>query len=171
MELLTMLAIGIIGAGVHLLLSKKTRSLARILEIILLWALIVNGLQGILAFAGHVFNGPAIAKTIGWPPGNPFQYEVGITNLGVGILGLMCIWKRDSFWLATIIMMSVFNFGAGIGHVIQIIQFQNYAPNNAGLILYFDLINPLVLIGLYATHAVASGEDRNIEPKKVKEAA
>ena len=44
------------------------------------------GVPGIVGFSGHVFNADQVAESIGWPKGNPFQYEVGIANLSYGVL-------------------------------------------------------------------------------------
>ncbi|KKK50541.1 hypothetical protein LCGC14_3124000, partial [marine sediment metagenome] len=125
----------------------------------------------VMGFAVHVFDGPAIARSIGWPPGNPFQYEVGIASLGISVLCLLCIWRRGDFWLATIIMISVFGWGVAIGHINQIIQFQNYAPGNAGAILYYDLLNPVLLIGLYTASSIALRKERKDKPQEMRKAA
>ncbi len=171
MFILVFVAIGIIGAALQLVISKKKRSAAEIFAVILLWALIVNGITGIFAFFGHVFNGPEVAKSIGWPANNPFQFEVGIANLGLGVLGFMCIWKRDDFWLATIVMASVFSLGAAYGHIDQIVRFQNFAPNNAGVILYYGIFNPIVLFGLYFVTKALSKRDKQSFEEVIKQAA
>jgi len=171
MFILFFAAIWLIGALLHLALSRQPRSPAGVLEVFLLWALIVTGLQGVFAFYGHVFNGPAVARSIGWPPGNPFQFEVGVANLGLGVLGLMCIWRRGHFWLATIIMASVFYWGAAYGHIDQIIRFQNYAPNNASAVLYSDLLAPVILIGLYAALEATKAREAKARPKRIKRVA
>jgi Family of unknown function (DUF6790) len=36
-----------------------------------------------------------VAESIGWPAGNPFQLEVGVANLAVGILGIVAMGRRD----------------------------------------------------------------------------
>jgi hypothetical protein len=36
---------------------------------------------------------------IGWPPGNPFQFEVGVHDGAWGVLGFLCIWIGGLFWL------------------------------------------------------------------------
>jgi hypothetical protein len=154
MQVIIFAGIAIIGALLQLFLSKKQRSLLRVFKIFLLWFLAANGLMAILSFLAHVFFGPQTASLIGWPPNNPFQFEVGIANLGVGLLGVLCIWREDDFWLATIIMMTVFGWGAAVGHIIQIVNFKNFAPGNAGAVLYADIITPLILIGLYAGYEI-----------------
>lgn len=46
----------------------------------------------------HVVHGPATAKMIGWPPGSPFQYEVGVADMAFGLIGVLCLFIRGNFW-------------------------------------------------------------------------
>lgn len=171
MQVIFFAAIAIIGALLNLFLSKKPRTAARTLEVFLMWALLITGAQAVLAFFAHAFDGPAIAKSIGWLPNNPFQLEVAFANLGLGILGITCIWKREKFWLATILMATAFNWGAAYVHIDQIIRFQNFAPNNAGPILYQDIITPVVLIGLYVAYKLALRRQEAMALEKTMRAA
>ncbi|HNY11322.1 MAG TPA: hypothetical protein PKK26_06985 [Candidatus Wallbacteria bacterium] len=107
------------------------------------------GFTGIWAFMGHYFKADMVAQGIGWPAGNPFQKEVAFTNLGIGVLGILCIWFRGNFWLATIIMNSVFLLGAASIHIKDIIEKGNMNIYNAGPVLYADILGPLILIGLF----------------------
>ena len=50
--------------------------------------------------------------------------------------------------LAAVIASAVFLWGAAVGHIIQMIQFQNYAAGNAGIIFYTDSLLPIFSIGL-----------------------
>jgi hypothetical protein len=34
---------------------------------------------------------------ISWPPGNPFQFEVGVHDGACGVLGFLCIWIGGLF--------------------------------------------------------------------------
>ncbi|MGZ7118318.1 MAG: DUF6790 family protein [Methanobacterium sp.] len=143
------LFITIIGAVLHLFLTKAPKTKNRLFEVFLMWFLfIMVGIGSIWAFMGHVFLADAIAATIGWPAGSPFQYEVGIANLSYGILGILCLKFRDNFWTATVIAISVFYFGAAYGHVINMMQTGNMTPGNAGFALYIDIIIPIILICL-----------------------
>lgn len=164
--------LALIGALLHIFLSKRPRTAARVLEILLIWAFAFNGILGLYSASGHIFRGPEVAAFIGWPAGNPFQFEVGIANLGVGILGLVSIWRRDDFWLAAVIMMTIFYWGAAYGHVVQIIRFNNFAPGNAGIVLYADIINPVVLIGLLVAYRLtAARQAEKIRAERPKKAA
>jgi hypothetical protein len=94
--------------------------------------------------------GPEIAKEIGWPPNNPFQFEVGISNFAFGILGLLSYKIKDSFRLSTLIGWSTLLFGAFIGHLIQAYTKQDFAPYNFGIFIWFnDLFLPILTITLF----------------------
>ena len=147
----------IIGALLHLFISKGPRTKDRVIEIFLLYILVIMvGFGGIWAFIGHAFMPDQIAAYIGWPAGSPFQFEVACTNLGFGILGILCFWIRGNFWTATIIGFSVFYLGAAYGHIMDIIKHGNYAPGNAGAPLYLDIILPIVLIILLVAYKKTS---------------
>ncbi len=132
-----------------LVLNKKSLNKNKILEIVLLSFLVVMvGLGSIWTFLGHTFMAAQVAAFIGWPAGSPFQFEVGVTNLSFGILGLLCLKFRDNFWTATIIGITIFYWGAAYGHIQDMIYAGNYAPGNAGIVLYIDIIIPIILIVL-----------------------
>jgi Family of unknown function (DUF6790) len=67
----------------HLVLSKTPRSGGRAVYLLLLYALVLDvGVIGLfLGFVPHVFFADEAAKLIGWPPGSPFQFEVGFHDL------------------------------------------------------------------------------------------
>ena len=54
----------------------------------------------------HIFFGEKIAGFIGWAKEIPFQYEVGLADFGMGVLGIMCGYYTGSFWLVKIVMSS-----------------------------------------------------------------
>ena len=139
----------VIAAGAHILFSGAAGSGSSIVEIFLLYTLVIGvGISGIVGFIGHTFRGEEITRSIGWPPGNPFQFEVAVTNLALGVIGILSVWFRDDFWLATAIAASIFYFGAAAVHIRAIVADQNRAPGNAGPVLYYDLLLPCVIIGL-----------------------
>lgn len=120
-----------------------------IVETFLFYFLVIDvGAAGVFAFTGHVFRSDEVAGYIGWPPGNPFQKEVGFANLTLGTLRLMCIWFGGQFWTATVVAATVFLFGAAAVHVTEIRKEGNLSPGNAGPVLFSDVVKPLVLIGL-----------------------
>ncbi|MCC7557308.1 MAG: hypothetical protein KO217_01315 [Methanobacteriaceae archaeon] len=151
------LAVTLVGAVLHLFLSKTPKTKNRIFEVFLLWFLVVMvGIGSIWAFIGHVFMSNMTAALIGWPAGNPFQLEVGVANLSFGILGVLC-WKfRDNFWTASVIAISVFYLGAAYIHIVNIMQSGNMAPGNAGFALYIDILIPIILFALLIAHKMTT---------------
>lgn len=107
------------------------------------------GIMSLFAAYGHVFMGPEIAKLIGWQPGSPFQFEIGMANLSYGVLGVLSLWIRGRFWDASIIGWSILLLGCFIGHIINYYTYDNSAPLNVGpYIWFYDLILPLLMLSL-----------------------
>ena len=144
---LSFLVLGLVVGAVHLYLDKQPRTKGRVAEIFLLWLLVITvGIADIVNFIGHTIFADATAASIGWPAGNPFQSEVAVANLAVGILGILCYWVRGNFWVATVIGFSVWYLGDAVVHIREIVVAANYAPNNAGVTFYMDILQPLILI-------------------------
>ena len=45
--------------------------------------------SGLSGFFGHMFMPDAVAESIDWPKGSPFQQEMGFASLALGALGLV----------------------------------------------------------------------------------
>jgi hypothetical protein len=114
----------------------------RLLRYILIFPL---GVQSLWAFACHVFIPEQSAAAIGWKA-SPFQYEVGVANLGIGVAALYAAFKGFQARAAVAIMAACFLGGAGIGHIRDIVMGDNLAPGNAGPILYTDFLMPIALL-------------------------
>lgn len=144
------LFLSIAAALINLALTGTVITLNIAISVFLLWFLVIGiGITGIIAFTGHFFNADKVAEKIGWPKGSPFQREIAFSNLGIGIAGLLCFFFRDGFWLAVIVMYSVFSVGAGIGHIYEQRKNENVSEYNTGAVVAFDLFMPVVLIVLW----------------------
>lgn len=144
------IGVAIIGSVIQIIREPRAVSHSRMAEIFLNWAFVVIiGLGGIWAFVGHTVFSDQVAESIGWPSGNPFQQEVAFADLAIGILGILSVRIEGTFRIAALLAYTIFMVGAGIGHIWQIFTVHNMAINNAGLILWFDIFIPLILIGLY----------------------
>lgn len=154
----TWLTLGIIVALIILgvqFYSKRFLTLKKIVEVFLLSLLVCTvGFGSLWAFAGHAFFANQVASYIGWAPGSPFQLEVAFTNLAFGVLGLLCFWIKDDFWTATVIGVSIFYFGAAIGHISNMYATSNFSPGNVGADLFINILMPLLLIGLLVAHKI-----------------
>jgi hypothetical protein len=150
---IVMLALTLAAIVVHILRLKQ-RSAKNIVEGVLLYLLVIAvGAGALMAGLFHVFNGPATAAMIGWPAGSPFQYEVGVADIALGLVAILCLFVRGSFWLAAIIANSAFLLLCMAGHVKSLAESGNLAAYNIGPnIIFADLIMPLVLIAWYIAY-------------------
>ena len=111
-------------------------------------ALLACRVSGILLGSAHLFTPGPVAKAIGWPTSR-FQWEVGLAGVGYGVAGVMAPAFDQGFWLATIIVFSIFMLGAAVGHVRSMIAEHNFAPGNAGYIFWYDILAPAFLVVMY----------------------
>jgi 4-amino-4-deoxy-L-arabinose transferase-like glycosyltransferase len=137
-----------IGA-VHLYLDKQPRTRERVVQTLLLWLLVVCvGFASVLTFIADAFFADRMAASLGWPAGNPFQSLAAVANLTIGVLGILCYRKRENFWVATVVAFAVWWPGAAAVHIRDMMVSGNYAPNNAGVTVYMDILVPVVLVAL-----------------------
>ena len=121
--------------------NRSKRSVSRIF--FSYYLLICIGISNIYNFVMHVFYSDMVAGFIGWA-NSPFQIEVGVASLGIGIAGLIAFRADIGFRAATIIPPAVFSWGAAAGHIYQIVQAGNFAPGNAGMVLWSDIFLPFI---------------------------
>jgi hypothetical protein len=110
------------------------------------------GVQGLWAFVGHVVFPERSAAAIGWPT-SPFQYEVGIANLGFALGSLYAAFAGFEARVAVASAASCFLVGAGLGHVRDIAEHGNLAPGNAGPIMVTDFLTPILILVLLLASA------------------
>ncbi len=106
------------------------------------------GVNGVITGTGHMLMPAQVATSIGWPTSR-FQWEVGLADLSYGVAGIMAPSFGRGFWLATIVVFSIFMLGAAAGHVRSMLAEHNFAPGNAGYIFWYDIGAPILLIVLY----------------------
>ena len=149
--------VALIAASIHLACSPRRRSSgAAIAGTYLIYLLFIYvGLMGLLTAYAHVFRSAQTSASIGWAP-SPFEYEVGMADLTVGVLGVLCLWLRGNFWLATAIANAVWLLGDAVGHIRQMVLYNNHAANNSGIFLAAELVTPVVILILAIYHCRAT---------------
>jgi hypothetical protein len=131
--------------AVALLIAFLGRT-GRLSERVLRWVLLLPiGFSGIWAALFHVFFASTAARDIGWQT-SPFQYEVGMADLAVGITAVLAFWRSLPFKAAATIAASIFLLGDAVGHVHQMMSAHNFASGNAGAPFYSDVFVPLIAI-------------------------
>ena len=93
--------------------------------------------------SSHCSHRELAASFIGWA-NSPFQAEVGYASLGFAAVGLLAFKGNCMVRLASILGPAMFQWGAAIGHIRDIIATGNMAPGNAGIMLYSDILLPLI---------------------------
>ena len=131
----------VLGLG-GLRLSHGPESSAAVAQ----WLLLLSvGVQGLVAAYGHLLRSEEVAASIGWQS-NPFQIEIGYANLGLGIAGVVSPWLGNGGAWGVACFYVPFTLGAAAGHIEEIRAKRNLAPNNAGPILWIDVLGPLTLV-------------------------
>lgn len=137
----------VISVGVHLR-AQPTHNRPDLVRVLSMYTIGITGFSGIMGFFAHTLFADAVAASIGWPAGSPFQTEVAGANLAIGLIGFLGFWFR-SFWLPYIIAKTAFLWTAAATHIIDLVEHNNFAPNNAGPTLWWDIFLPVCLIALY----------------------
>jgi hypothetical protein len=139
--------LALVAASIHLAFSSDSRSTkSAVANTFLFYLLFIYvGLMGLLTAYAHVFRPLETSASIGWAT-SPYEYEVGMADLTIGVLGILCLWFRGNFWLATAIANAVWLLGDAIGHIRQISLNNNHAANNSGIFLITEIITPLVIL-------------------------
>jgi hypothetical protein len=145
--------LALLAASVHLAFSPQRRSSGTaIAGTYLLYLLFFYvGLMGLLTAYAHVFRPVETSASIGWST-SPYEYEVGMADLTIGVLGVLCLKFRGDFWLATAIGNAVWLLGDAVGHIRQMTLYNNHASNNSGIFLATEIMMPLVIFFLTLYH-------------------
>ncbi len=153
----TLFVVGLIVAAVRILRMRGERSPVRISGILLnafvFWAI---GYAQVVNFIMHSVFGDFAAKTIGWAQ-SPFQMELALSSLGVGVMAFLLYSERSAFRgkVALVIATVIFGWGAALGHIYQMVANHDYAVNNTGLLLYSDIAINAVGLAFVLWHAWA----------------
>ena len=107
----------------------------------------------------------AIPRLLGTPHGlsdseQPFEKRLQLVEgkdggrVALGVIGILSVWYRDDFWLATGIAAAIFYLGAAAVHLKAIVADRNRAQGNAGPVLYYDLLLPCAIVVLLIAYEV-----------------
>lgn len=124
--------------------NKKNRKKG--LELLLISIVVFcMGFTGIGNFIGHIFYPNKIASLIGWGP-SPFQFEVGIANLAVGVLAILSFWFRGPFLFAAILANTIWMWGDAWSFCIHS---GKLSSGSAGVYFWSDVLIPLLVLFFY----------------------
>lgn len=127
---------------------------ARLLD----WMLLLPvGIGGVWAGFFHIAFPEIAARSIGWQV-SPFQFEIGVADMAIGIAAITAFWRSLPFKAAVVLYIVLFNFGVAVGHLRQAMA-GDFAPNNFGLLLVVTVAE-MILLPVLLRRAAADGEGR-----------
>jgi hypothetical protein len=133
---------------VALVLAASTRGHGSPAERLLAWTLLLPiGFTGLWAGVSHAFFPATAAAHIGWQT-SPFQFEVGMADFAIGVTACLAFLRDPAFKAAAVCAASIFLLGDAIGHVREMMVAGNFAPGNAGVPFYMDVICPALVLSL-----------------------
>lgn len=145
---LTFLVLGVIAALIAVALKPGGFAFANVAEELLAYFILFSiAISFFYNFVFHVFFGELAAGYIGWAD-SPFQAEVGYASLGFAAVGLLAFKGNCCVRFAAILGPALFQWGAAAGHIHDILVTGNMAQGNAGIMLYSDILLPLIGFGL-----------------------
>lgn len=141
---LTFFVIGLVFSAVSLARRPAPRTAPVVVEALFKWFLFFSiGASYLYNAVMHTVFAEMAAGFIGWA-NSPFQYEVGFASLGFAAVGFLATWRSFDMRLAAILGPALFLWGAAGGHIYQMITAHNFAPGNAGIIFWTDILLPIV---------------------------
>jgi hypothetical protein len=115
-------------------------------EIVYRWmALFALGCTCIYAFAMHAYFPHFAAAEIGWTS-TPFEFEVAMADLAIGIIAILSFSSSFGFRAATVIATMIFLWGDAVGHINQMIINSDFMTGNAGSWFWMDVFLPFILV-------------------------
>jgi hypothetical protein len=157
LNLYIQLVVTVVSIAVHMIKQRNKEKKKTTVEVVAIYTIGLSGWFGIMSgLFGHIIYADEVAKSIGWPLNSGFQMELGFASIGIGLVGFLSFWNQ-AYWLPFIIMKVIFGWGAGLTHILHIVQHNNFSPSNTGLIVYWDFLFPVVLITLYLINRIKKG--------------
>jgi hypothetical protein len=145
---LTFFVLGLIAAWI--VLMRRPWAQGMVVDEVLAWFLFFSvGVSFFYNFVFHVFFGELAASYIGWAD-SPFQAEVGYASLGFAAVGFLAFRGHWQTRLAAILGPALFLWGAAVGHILDMVRSHNFAPGNAGVIFWTDILLPVFGFALLA---------------------
>jgi hypothetical protein len=131
-----------------LLIVTFSRRNPRTPERYLSWILLLGvGAEALWAGLFHIMAPEAAAGFIHWQM-SPFQFEMGMADVALGLTAIASFWRSLPFKAAVVMFTSILSVGLAYGHIHEITSVGNFAPGNAGALLVLTIIKPPLLVGL-----------------------
>jgi len=148
-----MMVLPVLVGGVMVLRGRGAHDRRWSVERFLLAFLVIGvGVQGAWIGLQQMLTAEQVAEYVGWPY-SPFINELGYMNFMFGLLGILCIWVRGTWWNAAGIGYAGFLLLAAANHIYDAVAHDNLSIGNVGPTLWSDIvIGGALLLLLYLRH-------------------
>src|ERR1700685_194563 len=120
-------------------LAAITRSPSYFPGRLLGWLILSVGIAYAWAGFFHIAFPHMAASSIGWEV-SPFQFEIGVADVSIGIVAIVSFWRSLDFKGPVVGYLSLFSIGVAYGHFRDAIYGGNVSKNNFGILLVITLI-------------------------------
>jgi hypothetical protein len=135
----------VVALAVAALAKRPSNFSTRLLS----WMLLLSvGVEELWAGLFHVFFSRVAAASIGWEV-SPFQFEIGVADIAIGVTAIISFWRSLPFKAATIAYVTLFYAGVAIGHVREAVASGDFSENNFGSLLLITVVKVFLLPALY----------------------
>lgn len=142
-------------------LPNEEKNVSKCVELLLLYQIVFSlGITSLFAFGALTLMKEYIAAYTGWPA-CPFEQQLANVNLAFGVLGILSIWLRGLFWVATVLGFSIWIISDGFHHLYEYMVLNNTTEGNIGVPLWTDFIVPISLLILLFLHLKVSKKAMN----------
>ena len=126
---------------------------------LLAWLLLLSvGVEETWSGLFHVFFAKIAASSIGWEV-SPFQFEIGVADIAIGVTAIASFWRSATFKAATVCYVTLFYAGVAIGHFREAITANDYSGNNFGSLLLITVVKVFLLPALYLMMSKSAGPE------------
>ena len=123
----------------------KKRNINSNAEKYLSWLLLLSiGVTSLWAGLYHTIWPKTAAEFIGWQS-SPFQFEMGMSDIALGIVAIVSFWRPLEFKSAVVMWVSIEFAGLVYGHFHQLSTTGDHHAGNAGILLGLTIIHVLLL--------------------------
>lgn len=129
-------------------LAAVTKSPAYFPARLLGWLILSIGIAYTWAGFFHIVFPHVAASSIGWQV-SPFQFEIGVADVSIGIVAIVSFWRSLDFKGPVVGYLTLFSIGVAIGHFREAIYAGNTSKDNFGLLLVITLVHAVLLPVLY----------------------
>lgn len=138
----------IIAANIQISLFSLNTTPQKIDAYLLNFLWIAVGVQGLFMGITQIFHGQRISDYYDVAY-SPFIKEMGYANIAFGVLGILCLFFNDLWWVATGIGYSIFVFSSAQGQIFSAVLRQNYSLANIGPTLWAKIFIPAIICVLF----------------------